>query len=215
MDENRKAVGGPEDPGAAGTVTESDGADDVVVEDADDEVAALERKLAEEHDRLLRTAAELENVRKRARRDVDDAAIRGRSEILSALLPALDSIDLALKGSDRDGPAGPVLDGVEMIRRQFLAATTPFGLKEVSTGGARFDPAFHEAVVQVPSADHPAGEIVEELRKGYVLGERLVRASMVVVSSGAPAPPGPGGTAADGAEPEGSGEAAPQDDEVQ
>jgi molecular chaperone GrpE len=158
-------------------------------DDQADALAALERKLGEEHDRLLRTAAELDNVRKRARRDVEDAAVRGRAEVLSELLPAIDAIDLALKNADEATPARAVIDGVEMVRRQFLGTMARFGLTPIACVGNPFDPTFHEAVAQIPHADLPTGAVIEELRRGYLLGERLLRASLVVVSSGAPAKP--------------------------
>lgn len=173
---------------------------DEVILDPMEQIAALEAQVAGERDRLLRTAAELDNVRKRARRDVADAEVRGRFEVLTELLPALDSLDLALGTSDPAGSAQRVLEGVEMVRRQFLAAMERFGMRPIEAGGARFDPAFHEAVAQRPSADHEDGMVIEELRKGYVLGERLLRASMVVVSSGAPA------AAADGDAPDAADE---------
>jgi len=162
---------------------------EIAVEDDQGEtIAALEAKLAEEHDRLLRTAAELDNVRKRARRDVEDAAVRGRAEILSETLPTIDALDLALKNTDDSAPARATLEGVEMVRRQFLASMARFGLKPIDAVGAAFDPSFHEAVAQIPDAERPAGTVIEELRRGYLLGERLLRATLVIVSSGAPAP---------------------------
>lgn len=164
-----------------------DEAGDEVVADPDEQLAALQAKLEEEHERLLRTAAELENFRKRARRDADDALARGRSEVLISILPALDSIDMALRSTTEDASAASVLEGVEMVRKQFLASMAPLGLKPIDTDGAGFDPAYHEAVAQMPSSDHEAGAVMEEMRKGYMLGDRLLRASMVVVSSGKPA----------------------------
>jgi molecular chaperone GrpE len=157
-------------------------------DDYRDELTALESKLAEEHDRLLRMAAELDNVRKRARRDVDDAMVRGRAEVLAELLPAIDALDLALKNADDATPARAVIDGVEMVRRQFLGSMARFGLRPITSVGAAFDPSFHEAVAQIPHTDVPIGAVIEELRRGYLLGERLLRASLVVVSSGAPEP---------------------------
>jgi len=170
-----------------------------VEDDQSDAIAALEKRLAEEHDRLLRTAADLDNFRKRSRRDVEDAAVRGRAEVLAELLPTIDALDLALKNADPAASPGAVIDGVEMVRRQFLGSMARFGLKPIECVGAAFDPNFHEAIAQIPNADVPAGAVIEEMRRGYVLGERLLRASLVVVSSGAPeAAPTSGGEGADG-----------------
>ena len=171
-----------------------------VEDDQGEEIAALEKRLAEEHDRLLRTAADLDNFRKRARRDIDDAGVRGRGEVLAELLPAIDALDLALKNADEAAPARAVIDGVEMVRRQFLGSMARFGLKPIACLGAPFDPSFHEAVAQIPHPDVPAGAVIEELRRGYLLGDRLLRASMVVVSSGPAADAAPETPAAPGEE---------------
>jgi molecular chaperone GrpE len=157
----------------------------MVEDDQGEEIAALEKKLAEEHDRLLRTAADLDNFRKRARRDIEDAGVRGRGEVLAEILPTIDALDLALKNANGETPARAVIDGVEMVRRQFLGSMARFGLKPIACVGAQFDPSFHEAVAQIPHPDLPAGAVIEELRRGYLLGDRLLRATMVIVSSGA------------------------------
>ncbi|MFO8071345.1 MAG: nucleotide exchange factor GrpE [Polyangia bacterium] len=169
----------------------SSGHEDAAAEEApslgaEDRVAELERKLSEEHDRLLRTAADLDNFRKRSRREVEEARFRGRTDVLAELLPALDSIDMALGSAQPEGEAAPIVEGMEMVRKQFLSSMEKFGLRPVESGGRSFDPAFHEAVSHVPSEDVPAGGIIEELRRGYTLGDRLLRAAMVVVSSGPP-----------------------------
>ena len=174
----------------------------VFVDDDGAALAGLEAKLADEHDRLLRTAAELDNVRKRARRDVDDAVARGRTDVLNEILPAIDALDLALKSADESTPARAVIDGVEMVRRQFLGSMGRFGMRPIECVGHPFDPTFHEAVAQIPSPAVPSGAVIEELRRGYVLGERLLRASLVVVSSGPPpVEAAPVTDAADGAAP--------------
>ncbi len=147
----------------------------------------LEQKLKAEHDRLLRTAADLDNLRKRSRREMEEARLRGRTDVLAELLPALDSIDMALGAARPEGEAAPIVEGMEMVRRQFLSSMEKFGLRTVETEKKAFDPAFHEAVSQLPSEEVPAGGVIEELRRGYTLGDRLLRAAMVVVSSGPPA----------------------------
>jgi len=152
------------------------------------ETAVLEEKLKTTHERLLRTAADLDNLRKRTKRDVDEALARGRSDVLQEMLPVLDSIDLALASKETDGANDGILEGVQMIRKQFMAATERFGLKEVESRGKAFDPNFHEAVAHIASSDCPAGQIVDEMRKGYLIGEKLLRAAMVVVSKGGPEP---------------------------
>ena len=85
-------------------------------------------------------------------------------------------------------PVIQTFDGVEMVRRQFLGSMARFGLTPIACIGTPFDPSFHEAIAQIPHADVPVGAVIEDLRRGYLLGTRLLRASLVIVSSGAPAP---------------------------
>ncbi len=145
----------------------------------------LKDKLAATHERLLRTAAELDNVRKRARRDMEDAVQRGRADVLMEVVPVIDSVDLALSSIDEKVQSG-IVEGLRMIKRQFLTAMERFGVKPIESCGKAFDPNHHEAVLQVHSDVHPAGLVVDEMRKGYLIGEKLLRPAMVTVSRGAP-----------------------------
>ncbi len=167
-------------------VTDSDDANDQEVQDPIEQISDLEKKLAITHERLMRTAAEMDNVRKRSRRDVEEAGIRGRIEVLREILPVIDSIDLALSSADPKGAAAGIIEGIEMVRKQFLNATERFELKPIETLDCNFDPNFHEAVAQIESSEHATGQVVEEMRKGYMLGARLLRAAMVIVSKGSP-----------------------------
>ena len=186
MNEDIKNTSGTGNPEPQST-TPSDDVSDAPRADAEPS-AALQDKLDATHERLLRTAAELDNFRKRARRDVEDAQTRGRADVLGEILPVIDSVDLALTTA-AEGTAEGILEGLQMIKRQFLTAVERFGVKPVESRGAAFDPNIHEAVSQIHSPDHPAGQIVEEMRKGYLIGEKLLRAAMVVVSRGAPPAP--------------------------
>ena len=192
MNEDIKNRGGNGDP----ELEIAAPSDEAPVEAADPAVE-LQDKLSATHERLLRTAAELDNFRKRARRDVEEAQNRGRAEVLAEILPVIDSVDLALS-SAADNAGDGILEGLQMIKRQFLTAGERFGVKPVESRGAAFDPNVHEAVSQIYSPEHPAGQIVEEMRKGYLLGEKLLRAAMVVVSRGAPPVPSADGDADNG-----------------
>lgn len=183
--------------------------------DVSDEVQTLKEQLAANHERLLRTAADLDNLRKRSKRDVEDALIRGRTEVLTEILPVIDSVDLALTSADPAGNAASIIEGVKMIQKQFHTATERFQLKVVETEGQGFDPNFHEAVAQLASPDHPAGQIVNEMRKGYLLGDRLLRPAMVVVSKGeSPAKMTPGTAEADTAEEREASGASPKNEDA-
>ncbi len=160
--------------------------DDQEVMDPVDEIAELENQLKSTQEKYLRGAADMDNLRKRSRRDVEEAGIRGRQEVLREILPVIDSIDLALNSAQPDGANTGIIQGVEMVRKQFLSATEQFGLKPIESVGQVFDPNFHEAVAQIPSDEVDAGLVLQEMRKGYILGDRLLRAAMVVVSKGQP-----------------------------
>lgn len=132
-------------------------------------------------DRLLRTAAEFDNYRKRVDRDRRDQAEAAMADALVDLLPIVDDLERALQA-----PAGDTADayrkGVELIHRQMTELLRKRGVKPIEAVGTDFDPRFHQAVVQEVSSDHREGEVMEELRRGYTLGDRLLRPSMVKVA---------------------------------
>lgn len=154
-------------------------------EEPEAEVSAVEKELAETKDRMLRIAADFENYRKRARREQEEARVKGREEVLKELLPVFDNLDRAVEaaGAQTEGAsASAIVEGVAMVQKQFEDGLARFGLKRFSAMGEVFDPNFHEAVAQVESPDAAPGTVVQEFQKGYMLGERLLRASMVVVA---------------------------------
>jgi len=136
-------------------------------------------------DRLLRTAADFENFKKRSRRDLLDRTKQAEDRVVLDFLPIVDNLERALAHAEGQGDAG-LMDGVKMVHKQFLSTLERFGISAFNSQGQAFDPAFHEAVQQVHS-DEPAGVICHELQKGYKRNEndRLVRPAMVVVSRGA------------------------------
>jgi hypothetical protein len=122
------------------------------------------------------------------RRDVDEAVIRGRTEVLREILPVIDSIDMAIDTVKQSHDVDGIVEGVGMVKHQFLNATERFDLKSIQSVGHSFDPNFHEAVAQVDSEEMEVGQVLSEMRGGYMLGDRLLRAAMVVVSRGKPSP---------------------------
>jgi molecular chaperone GrpE len=138
-------------------------------------------------EQLLRMAADFDNYRKRSRREIDDAHKRGREELLRELLPVFDNLERAAAHAGQATDAKAVVDGVNMVLRQFLDTLGKIGIRRISAVGQVFDPMMHEAIHQVESADCPAGTVVEEAQPGYAMGDRLVRAAMVVVAKPRPA----------------------------
>lgn len=133
-------------------------------------------------DQLLRTAADFDNYRKRSRRDVDDAHKKGSEEMLRTLLPVFDNLERAVVHAEQGNDAKAIGEGVRMVLKQFTEQIGKVGIKRVVGVGQPFDPLVHEAIQQVETADHPAGTVVAEVQPGYMLGDRLLRAAMVVVA---------------------------------
>ena len=133
-------------------------------------------------DRLLRTAAEFDNYRKRIERDRRDYADGVIADALVDLLPIIDDLERALQTPAADD-AGAFRKGVELIHRQMLELLRKRGVKAIEATGQDFDPRFHESVMSESSSVHREGEVIAELRRGYVLGDRLLRPAMVKVAT--------------------------------
>jgi molecular chaperone GrpE len=179
---------------------------DEAPETSEQAVARLEREKAEAHDRMLRVAADFENYKRRSRRDMDDAAIRAKEQVLKEVLPVLDNLDRALLATTRGGTVESLAQGVKLVERQLLAGLEKFGIKAFEAKGEPFDPARHEAIQQVETTDHPPGTVVEEFARGYLIGERLLRPSMVAVAKAPAAASPPDGSGSAGGAPSTSGD---------
>jgi molecular chaperone GrpE len=146
-----------------------------------DALAALRQEKDALQNRLLRTAAEFDNYRKRIDRERRELSEFAAADVLMEVLPILDNLERALQV-----PAGPEAEpyrkGVEMIQRQMLDLLRKRGVTPIETVGADFDPNYHQAVSHDVSPDHREGEVIAELRRGYMLGERLLRPAMVKVA---------------------------------
>jgi len=160
------------DPPAAAAAVDGVGADDI---------EALKSERDALQDRLLRTAAEFDNYRKRIDRERRDQADAAKADAIEDLLPIIDNLERALQapvGTDVEG----YRKGVELVHQQMTDLLRRRGVKPIQSVGADFDPRVHEAVVHEVSADHREGEVMEEFRRGYMLGERLLRPAMVKVA---------------------------------
>jgi molecular chaperone GrpE len=150
-----------------------------------DEAAAERDRL---RDQLLRASADLQNLRRRMEKDVEERAQRKAEGLLRALLDAVDAIDRA-----REAAPPALRDGLRLISEALLAAAAREGVRPIASVGAPFDPKLHEAISVVPKGDAPAGQVVAEQRRGYLWSERVLRPAQVLVA-GAPdddAPPDP------------------------
>ena len=133
-------------------------------------------------DQLLRTAADFDNFRKRTRREFDDAQKRGREEVLRELLPVFDNLERAAVHADQASDANAVAEGVNMVLRQFVDTLGKIGVRRIASVGQALIPTQHEAIQQMETEDHPPGIVVAEVQRGYAMGDRLLRAAMVVVA---------------------------------
>ncbi|MFT3766546.1 MAG: nucleotide exchange factor GrpE [Minicystis sp.] len=149
-------------------------------------LADAQAETARLRDQLLRTAADFDNFRKRARRDEADAGKRGREGLLKDLLPVFDNLERAVQHAEGAQDVKAVADGLRMVLKQFVDTLDRSGIKRVPTVGQPFDPTKHEAIQHLESAQHPAGVVMAEVQPGYSMGDSLVRAALVVVSKGAP-----------------------------
>lgn len=146
-----------------------------------DPVEVLRREKDALYDRLLRTTAEFDNYRKRVDRDRRELAESAGADILSDLLPILDNFERALQAPDT-GEIEPFRKGLELIHRQMLDFLRRRGAKPIEALGADFDPNLHQAVVHEASDEHREGQVMEQLQRGYMLGDRLLRPAMVKVA---------------------------------
>lgn len=144
-----------------------------------EESQAEQNRLREQ---LLRTAADFDNFRKRSRREIEDARTRGREELLRDLLPVFDNLERAVVHAEQATDAKAVADGVRMVLRQFTDTLGKIGIERIESVGKPFDPNFHDAFQQMETSEHPPGTVVAELQPGYAMGDRLIRAAMVMVA---------------------------------
>ena len=147
-----------------------------------DPLAQARAEAAKMKDSWLRTAADYDNFRKRARKDLEDSRRGGREDLLRAILPVFDNLERAIQSAQRSTDVKAVSDGLSMVQRQFVESLAREGIVRVPTVGHAFDPSMHEAIQQVESKDHAPGTVLAEVQPGYKQGERLVRAAMVVVA---------------------------------
>jgi molecular chaperone GrpE len=171
------------DAAAATTEAEDDGGRAPATDDtgAGDEVAALVKEKEALQDRLLRTAAEFDNYRKRIDRERREMAEYAAADLLTDVIAIVDDFERALQ-VPTDAQADAYRQGIELIHKQMLDLLRKRGVKPIEAVGTDFDPNFHQAVIHEVSAEHREGEVMQELRRGYMLGDRLLRPAMVKVA---------------------------------
>jgi molecular chaperone GrpE len=153
-------------------------------------VEALTKEAAESRDKMLRTLAEMENLRKRTQREVADARTYSIANFARDVLDIADNLQRALDAvpADTKAAADPglkaLIEGVELTERSLLNALEKNGVKKFDPSGEKFDPNFQQAMYEVPDSSVPAGTVVQVVQAGYTIGERVLRPALVAVSKG-------------------------------
>lgn len=185
--------------------------DDIAAPDEEDAgetaLAAAKEEINALNDRVLRLAAELENTRRRAEREKADAGKYAISGFARDLIGVLDNFERALRaaGDSEDASVKSLVDGLRMTEKELLGTLARHGVNRVSPEREKFDPNLHQAVAQIPHPDIPPGHVVDVAQAGFTIGDRVLRAAMVTVSSG------PGETGSSGGD-DSDGEAPPRVD---
>lgn len=150
------------------------------------EYEKLQSELAEAKDRGLRALAELENYRNRTNRLAQEERKYAGIDIAREMLPLFDNLGLALSIQDPENNGQAVVDGVRMVYQEFLNVLDKNGIKKIDALHQPFDPKFHESVAFTPSEEYPANTVIVELKAGFTMHDRVVRAAQVVLASPAP-----------------------------
>lgn len=160
-----------------------------------DPVEALQAENAELKDRLLRLAAEMDNVRKRLEREIADTRAYAVTKFARDMLTATDSLNRALlvlpaeARETADGPMKSLIDGIELTEREMQRLLATHGVKPIEAEGLKFDPHRHQAMFEVPDPTRPEGTVVQVVQTGYSIGDRVLRPAMVGVAKGGAAQP--------------------------
>jgi molecular chaperone GrpE len=153
-------------------------------------VELLQKEAAEARDRMLRTLAEMENLRKRTAKEVADSKLYGITGFARDVLDIADNLQRALDAVPAEARAAAdpgltsLIEGVELTERSLLNALEKHGVKKLDPQGQKFDPNFHQAMYEVPDASVPAGTVVQVMQAGYTIGERVLRPALVGVAKG-------------------------------
>ncbi|WP_240666767.1 nucleotide exchange factor GrpE [Longirhabdus pacifica] len=147
------------------------------------ELLKMEKKIQEQEDRFLRLQAEFENFKRRTRKEKEDLRKYAAIDVITGLLPVLDNFERALAASETTKDFDSLVKGLDMVFKQMQPVLEQEGLTQIDAVNQPFNPEFHQAIMQVESDEHEEGIVVEEVQKGYMLKEKVLRPSMVKVSS--------------------------------
>jgi molecular chaperone GrpE len=152
------------------------------IEELKKKLEEKEKEAKESYDRLLRTAADFENYKKRATREKEDWTKFANEDLIRAILPFVDNLERALDHSEKTEDIQSLIEGIKLTIQQLLKILNKFGVSPIESLGKPFDPTMHEAMLVVETDQHEPNQVVEEFQKGYLLNDRLLRAATVSVS---------------------------------
>jgi molecular chaperone GrpE len=150
---------------------------------AESRIEELERQVEQEHNLYLRTLADFQNFRRRQEEEVRQIRQFANRELILGLLPVLDNFERALAAAEQSQSYEALVGGVSLTLRQMQDFLKKNGVEAIDAVGKEFDPNFHEAVMRVEDGEHPENTVVEEVQRGYSLGDRVLRPSMVKVAT--------------------------------
>jgi len=162
-------------------VVAPEGAAPSATSELEQKIATLEKEKKDNWDRYLRSAADLENLRKRQKREIEDAKFDAKNKVLKEMLPVVDNLERAIEHATAASGTNPIVEGVQLVLRQFTTAFERLDVTAIDAINQPFDPNLHEAISQMES-DAPPGTVVQVLQRGYRAGDRLLRPSLVVVA---------------------------------
>ena len=164
----------------------SDGVDESADLESSSDVTQLEEELQQAQLQIARAQADLENYRKRVRRDMAEERKYADMSLLRDLLPVLDNFDLAIATTEPNDTTAGLLEGVKMVKNQLMTVLQQHDCQRIDPDGEAFDPNLHEAIAQQPDGDRPQGTVLHVAKAGYRLHDRVIRPAQVVVSAGVP-----------------------------
>ncbi|MGB8636672.1 MAG: nucleotide exchange factor GrpE [Pseudolabrys sp.] len=183
------------DPTARQAETVAAETENAMAPEAADPVAEARSEAAEFKDKLLRTLAEMENLRKRTEREVFDARVYGIAGFARDVLAVADNMHRALEAigpelrEAADAKVKALIEGVELTERELLKTLEKNGVKKFSPQDEKFDPNVHQAMYEVPTSEQPPGQVAQVIQAGYMIGDRVLRPALVAVSKAAPKSP--------------------------
>ena len=141
-----------------------------------------DEKIAELNDRLIRQIAEFDNFRKRTEKEKSQMYMVGASEVIEKLLPVVDNFERGLAAMTEEEKSTAFAQGIEMVYKQMMTVLSDMGVTPIEAMGVEFNPDFHNAVMQAPSEEYESGIVIQELQRGYMYKEKVIRYSMVMVA---------------------------------